>query len=207
MIKAILFDIDGVLLDSKAANTLWYQNILEAYGYGRPSEKEVHKVISLTVKDALKRLTKEKSKEKMKKVIKAGPQFNYPYAMLKADKDIEKVIGELSKKYLLGIVTHRRRSDIKDVFRISRIKKYFRVFISVEDFSRPKPAPDPLLVAASKLKVKPAECIYVGDSLVDVKASRAARMRFIGYSRKRMRGANATVDSFKSLIPAITKLD
>ena len=54
IIKAIIFDIDGVLLDSGRANALFLQNVVEDGGYRRPAKREADKVFNRTLLDGLR---------------------------------------------------------------------------------------------------------------------------------------------------------
>ena len=207
MIKAVLFDIDGVLLDSKDANIEFLKNLLRESGYKIPSKKEILKVFNLTMWDAIKFLTKERSERKIREVWKLGCKLRYPIEKLKLPKHLKEVIESLSCKYKLGIVTSRIRKGAQQFFQVSGMQKYFDVVVSFEDYSRPKPNPEPLLIATKKLKVKPEEAIYVGDSETDVKAAKAAGMKVIIYSKKCLKDADSCVNSFKKIPFAIEKIE
>lgn len=207
MIKAVLFDIDGVLLDSKDANLKFLQDLMKESGYKISSKKEIQKVFHLTMWDAIKFLTKEKSERKIRKIWKLGCKLRYPMEKLKLPKHLKEVIKRLSRKYKLGIVTSRIRKGVQQFFQVSGTEKYFDVVVSFEDYSRPKPHPEPLLVATKKLKVKPEETVYIGDSETDVKAAKAAGMRVIIYSKKCFKDADLNVNSFEKIPFAIKKIE
>jgi pyrophosphatase PpaX len=205
MIKAILFDLDGVLLDSKKANIKFYQNLLKKSGYRRPSDKEVLKVFHLTMEEAIKVLTKEKSDYKIKKVWQMGHRTRYPTRLVSMPEHSKDVIKALSKDYKLGIVTGRIRKGIDRFFRFSGLRKYFDVAVSFEDYKKPKPNPEPLLVALKKLRLSSEEAVYIGDSSSDIKAAKAAKMKVIAYP-KRIESADFNLRNFKDLSKAIEKM-
>ena len=184
MIKAILFDIDGVLVDSKDTNTKFYQDLLKESGYKTPPKKEASKVFYMTMWDGIKFLTKEKSERKIRKIWNLGHKFRYPIEMVKIPKHSKKVIKSLSRKYKLGIVTSRIREGVQEYFRLSKMQKYFDIVVSFEDFTKPKPHPESLLIAVKKLKIRPEEAVYIGDSELDVKAAKSAGMHCIGFRYK-----------------------
>ena len=86
------------------------------------------------------------------------------------------------------------------------LKSYFKADVAYEDTKKHKPFPEPLILAAKKLKVKPEETVYIGDSESDMKAAKAAGMKFVFYSRKRLKGADVQVKSFNEIPDVVAKL-
>jgi len=205
MIKAILFDIDGVLLDSKEANALFFQDLLEKAGYKRPSKGEVLNIFHMTMWDTIKFLSKEKSEERIKKAWLIGCKMKYPMNLLSMPKHSKEVIKILSKNYKLGIVTSRIRRGIDRFFEFSKLRKYFDITVSFEDYTKPKPDPESLLVALKRLKINPDEAVYIGDAESDVKAAKASGMKVITYPKK-LKGADAILRNFKNLPSIIESL-
>ncbi len=206
--KAILFDMDGVLIDSKRANRIFYQNLLEHFGYKRPAAKAVDALFGLTLSDAIRALAKGAPESKLNEIytVALRDEISYPYNLVKpTDKEEGKILETLSKVYILGIVTNSDATDLK--YAASFLKPdSFKVIITAEDFSRPKPDPEPLLLAAKKLGVEPNECVYIGDLETDMEAARAAGMRFILYSRKPAGYAVAKAGSFTDILKAVVAL-
>ena len=205
MIKAIIFDIDGVLLDSRKANIKFFQNLLDKSGYKVPSDKEVSKVFHMTMWDTIKFLTKEKSEDRIKKAWQLGCKMSYPMELLRMPKYSKEAIKILSKDYKLGIVTGRIRRGVDRFFQFSKLRKYFNVIVSFEDYKKPKPDPESLLVALKKLKMSSDEAVYIGDSESDIKAAKAANMKVIIYP-KRLKGADFVLRNFKNLPSVIERL-
>lgn len=207
MIKAVLFDVDGVLIDSRNANATFFEALLEKAGYPKPERSKVQQCFHLPMRDTIKRLIQSDEKEEIERVRKLGHDLSiYPKHLVKVPKGIEPVLQSLSKKYKLGIVTSRTSIGVDDVFLMVNIKPYFDVVVTFEDYRQPKPHPEPLVTAAKKLKVEPAEAIYVGDSETDVRAAKRAGMKVIYLSRNKHDGADITVSPFGQIAKAVTKL-
>jgi pyrophosphatase PpaX len=79
----------------------------------------------------------------------------------------------------LGVVSCKRRALVEAELEAAALRQYFEVVIGYEDVVPPKPAPDPLLAAIDRLRLSRANVIYVGDSMVDLQAGRAARVRTV----------------------------
>jgi pyrophosphatase PpaX len=78
---------------------------------------------------------------------------------------------------LLGVVTAKRLQTAMEGLNLFDLAPYFDTVVTLEDTDRHKPSPDPLLVAAQRLNIRPEEAIYVGDARVDIEAGHAAGMR------------------------------
>jgi pyrophosphatase PpaX len=76
----------------------------------------------------------------------------------------------------LGVVTAKRRVTAELAFANVPLGHLFETVVGGDETARHKPDPEPLLLAAERLRVAPGECAYVGDSPFDVKAARTAGM-------------------------------
>ena len=201
MIKALVFDIDGVLIDSFDANLKFFQDLLSKAGYKPPTKKEYSPIFHLSMLDVIRICTKSSDEKEIKRVWEMGRsrKVKYPIFLLKTTKDLEKTIIELSGKYLLGIVTNRVKEGIYKIPVLSRLKKYFQITVAYQDTVNHKPHPDPLLLACKKLGVNPDEAVYVGDAQSDIIAAKAAGMKVIFFSQVTNKNADATTSQFQKL--------
>jgi phosphoglycolate phosphatase len=90
----------------------------------------------------------------------------------------EAVEGLKAAGMTIGIVSTKLRRRIERILDRHGLGRAFDVIVGAEDVARHKPAPDALLLAASRLGVDPGETLYAGDSLVDAEAARQARTPF-----------------------------
>ena len=140
----------------------------------------------------------------MARVYAIALKTKYAVKKQKVAPDSKRIITKLDKKYKLGVVSGRVKEGIEEYFKACNIKKYLSVCIGFEDYKRPKPSPEPLLIALKRLKVRPKETVYIGDADSDVKAARATKVKVIAFPKK-LKGANAHMTSFKQL-PALLKV-
>src|SRR3989337_2843243 len=201
MIKVVIFDVDGVLLDSWEANIKFYQLLLEESGYNVPSRKEIEGVFHLPMLDAIRQLAQETSDVRVREVweMGRGRKVRYPTELLKIPEHSRDVVDTLNKTYRLAIVTSRVRLGVEDYFMVSGLKQYFTVVVSYEDYTHPKPHPEPLLLALQKLKVKAGEPVYIGDTETDIQAAKAAGINIIVYSVRPFEWADLWISSFDEL--------
>jgi len=189
-IRCAIFDLDGTLIDSVPAYFQLMATILETIGLP-PAPKQL--VSEFMTGGGLKIIEKhippelQHQKEQIiKKFMMVGRQSSQS-----AFKDRVRVFGGVHPLFIrlsalkipIGIVTSTERAYIDRKLRPlekAGLTKYLDAVIAIEDAPRKKPAPDPLLVCSERLGVGVENCIYVGDSHVDIRAANAAGMKAIG---------------------------
>jgi pyrophosphatase PpaX len=100
----------------------------------------------------------------------------------------------------LAVVTSKRNSLAERGLGIFGLERHFELLIGADDTELHKPHPAPLLLAAKRLGLSPADCAYVGDSPYDMQAARAAGMPAIAalwgmFERQRLLGAGAEYEA------------
>lgn len=203
MIRAILFDCDGVLLDSFEANYAFYVSFMKENGYKVPTKEMYRKRFHLSLFDVVKSLLPKKPQEEIDRLVTIGRKLareRYRNDLMKIPNGLEEVIKTLRKQYKIGLVTSRIRGRVFFVPKLAPFEKYFQTKIYYEDTVKHKPDPEPLLLAAKKLRVKPEECIYIGDSHTDRVAADAAGMKIILYNKTKPDGDVPWTPEFKNLL-------
>jgi len=208
MIKAVIFDVDGVLIDSFEANLKFYQDLSVKAGYKKPTREEYSKLFHATLTDVIKVLTKSKDEKEIKRIWEMGKNrvVRYPDELISVSKDLDKVLDSLKEKYTLAIVTSRLKGGIKKLPQLAKYESLFKTIIYYDDTQNHKPHPDPLLLAVKKLGIKPNEAVYIGDAETDLQASKAAGMKIIIYGKIKHKGADKHTDSFNQLPGLIKQL-
>ena len=196
MIKAVLFDMDGVIVDSAEANAKYFSDMLNYNGHNIVLTTEMYrrKYYPMTGFDILKSFLPSVSDEKLNDMLKNFSYSGYEKFM-KLQTGIMETLESLSRRYKLGVVTNRRKLGTELVLKNFDLGRYFLVIMSREDVNNPKPHPEPLLKALEKLKVEPEESIYVGDNDVDVRAAKAANVKVIIFSENSIKDADYNVNS------------
>ncbi|WMJ87620.1 GNAT family N-acetyltransferase [Anaerocolumna sp. MB42-C2] len=185
MLKAVIFDMDGVLVDSEpqharaavlALQSLGYQVTID-YCYGFIGSTTIH-MLETMIKDYNISLSSaelyEVYKETLNNLIKTEGYEPIPYT-----KDL--ILDLYHNGIKLAIASSSTIKEITAVAEAFGIKEYFTKLISGTTVSHPKPAPDIFLKAAKELGVNPDECIIVEDSYNGVCAANSAGMPVIGF--------------------------
>lgn len=90
---------------------------------------------------------------------------------------INETVAELKRRgFRLGIVSSKLRAGVERGLRLFALEEFFEVIIAADDVTRHKPHPEPLWRALEKFEAAPHSALYVGDSIHDIAAGRAANM-------------------------------
>jgi len=172
--KLILFDLDGVLIDSKKNMEMAWQVVQEKMNVPVAFE-EYFKHIGKPFKNIMEALELDAWTYEIESLFKEQSILNidevnfYP--------NVETVLSQLGKTYQLGIITSKDRERTGLI--LSRLNNKFEVVATPNDALRGKPAPDHLLHAMAIRNVDPSETIYIGDMEVDLVAARRAKIDYI----------------------------
>lgn len=205
MPKAILFDIDGVLLDTHAANTAFYQKLMEATGYPSPTAEDTRKHFHLSLHDSIRQYSGETDEKKVTEILAIAKTLWYPLELMKVPKDAQRVVRALAKTSTLGLVTSRIRRGIDAFYEVFGHEELFSVAVAAEDCQNLKPHPEPILRALKALDVSPKDAVYVGDMPSDIEAAKAAKVRVILMSGQKHPGADAYVQAFSELLAEVSR--
>ena len=179
-LKAILFDLDGVIVDSFDA---WYGAINELrkkYNLSYLTKDEYRKKAwSIPIEIVTKTYFPGRDPGKVTKECLSLMSKNL--SEIKLLPGVKKVLYEIKKKkHKIGLVTNSYRTLISKILKYHEIEKYFDVKVTADDVEKPKPYPDPILKACEKLNVMPDETIFVGDTKIDYQAGKSAGSFVVG---------------------------
>ncbi len=179
-VEAILFDLDGVLVDSLDAWFYVFNDTLKSFRLRTLSKEEFAKYFGAPIESDMKRYFIGKT---IKEVItQHNKNFKRRKNLVKLFPDSTKTLQNLkNKKIKLGLLSNSTKFIVTTILNHFKIKKYFKVIITLEDVKRRKPAPDMILKACRMLKVTPKNTILVGDTKNDMIAGRRAKCVTVGY--------------------------
>jgi beta-phosphoglucomutase len=180
---ALIFDLDGVVIDSMPTHTLAWERYLEANGidpgdvearmHGKRNDDLVRDLFGAHLSDSAV-FEHGAAKERLfREMIGAT-------LMEKLVPGIREFLAEASKIGPLAMGTNAEPANVDFTLNGAGIRQYFRVIVDGSQVSRAKPAPDVYLRGAELLGVDPANCIVFEDSPVGIEAARAAGMRVVG---------------------------
>lgn len=208
MIQAVLFDIDGVLIDSFEANFAFLRELIEKAGYRFVSREKYTKMFHMTMEHIIAEVTQSNDSNEIARILQMGKDRAVPYReeLLTISDSLRSTIEVLSAKYVLGIVTSRIRNGIFTLSALRDLESFFKVVVCFEDTDKHKPDPTPLLLACKRLNIASTEAVYVGDMQTDIDAANAAGMQSIAFTRQPLLGARAQCSEMSELPATLDKL-
>ncbi|WP_455479706.1 HAD family hydrolase [Bartonella sp. B23] len=188
-IDLIIFDCDGVLVDSEYLAAKIGSQLLKQIGYEISPKGLSERYAGLVFRDILKQVEQETGKpvsahliDKMSNLFRAQITTD-----LRALDGIREAIEIIQTRYPYCICSNAQSIDIKDM--LSAVNLYdlfddkYKIFSAPEvGTKKTKPAPDVFLFAAQQLYAEPANTIVIEDSIHGVHAASAAGMRVIGFT-------------------------
>ena len=182
--KLIIFDVDGVLINSKKNMRLAFYNMCKKNKINHLKFNQYFKKVGIPFPDIMKKLGILNNLSILKK-----DYFRFSLLHRKEIKPYKKVYDTLKileKNYKIAIVTSKAKKNTDNFLKFFFPKVKFDMVCSPNRNLKPKPSPDMLLNVCRKLKVQAAKSVYVGDTFFDYKASKSSKMKFIfakyGYS-------------------------
>lgn len=210
-ITAVIFDLDGTVLDNEDEYGASFKKVLEALGAKNISdfpqtggigvEENWPKLLEkyhVTTNKTVEELSVETQQEYLKLL---------PKVTLK--KDLEIFIKELKEKGIkTGLATSNVWTILEKVFESLPIENYFDSVTTGEEVVNKKPAPDLFLIAADKLDVKPKECLVIEDAPSGIEAARDAGMKVVAIARnnklaEELKDADLVIRDYNQLSPKL----
>ena len=187
MIQAVVFDLDGVLLDSEQ---LWddvREGLARERG-GRWHEGAQAEMMGMSSREwsvymhdriGLPEPPDEISAEVVQRMLE---RYRHELPLIPGAVD---AVERIAARWPLGLASSSNRELIDAALEAAALARHFRVTVSSEEVERGKPAPDVYLEAARRLEVAPEHCAAIEDSQNGIRSGKAAKMRVIAIPNPR----------------------
>jgi HAD superfamily hydrolase (TIGR01509 family) len=176
-LQAILFDFDGVLLDTEPVHCACWAAVLAPYGLSLTWEYYRHRCIGIDDRDMLRTLARQadppRDWDRLWALYPAKKQlFQARMAAPPFEPSLAGMLRGLHRQFKLAVVSSSSCTEIEPLLVAGGIRRHFDTIVGGEDVSRHKPAPDPYLLAAARLGVETA--LVLEDSAAGIASGRAA---------------------------------
>lgn len=214
MIKAVIFDMDGVITDSERSRFEQLKPLLAAKGI-KIKQSHYKKMVGVrTIVFLKENFGKILPQDDLDEIYnqRLSAFWADPKKFIHALPFAQAAVKKLAANFKLAIASSAGEKEIRLVLTHLGIIKNFSQIIGAQSIKRPKPAPDVYLAALQKLKLSPQSCIAVEDSPVGVRAAKAAGLICIGVTstspKKDLQkaGADLVIKSLQQLTPKIIGL-
>ena len=183
MTKAVIFDWDGTLADTKKAVVQSFQKVLGEAGCV-VSDEFIERRMGIgtkkTIKEAFIEFDMQFDDEMLENLAREKIKIQASLTeIVDLFEGAAELLEELQGRAKIALATMSSRKVVDKILAEKRIKTYFDVVVSADEIVEPKPDPEVFRVSAKKLGVDPEDCVVVEDSVFGVRAAKAAEMKCI----------------------------
>jgi beta-phosphoglucomutase len=189
MLKAIIFDCDGVIADTEPLHLATAKAVLKEEGIIISDEQYFNEYLALDDRGCFTRAFanhgRTLAREQLAELILRKASYVEPLmeARLQIFPGVADFIERVAARFPIAIASGARRDEIDLILRHGNIADYFPIIISTEDVANSKPDPEAFLSAwkliaeASDQEIEPKNCLVIEDSVHGVHAAHAAGMK------------------------------
>jgi len=200
VIKAVLFDFDGVIVDSFEAWRSAVNDALLFFSHDPISPERFRKEFwGIELRESIKKLGLGEEAVEM-----ANRNYFRHLDKVRLKEDVREVLEEVRKRCKTALVTNTPREIISFLLKSFQLENLFEAVVTGDEVKLGKPHPDGVLKTCEILGVKPEEAVLVGDTRSDVLAGRSAGCRAViglGVS------ADFTISSLIELLEVLKVID
>jgi phosphoglycolate phosphatase len=211
IIRAVLFDLDGTLVDSLEDLTDAVNHIRDAFSHPRLAVDAVRQKVGKGARHLVQQVLPDASEAGVDRALKLFLEFNRLHI---ADKSrlfpgIREILHELAARgILMAVISNKNEALSALLLENLGIHNLFESVTGGDTYRERKPSPLPLLNVADRLGIPLNECVMVGDSINDIRAGQQANIASIGCtwgygSREELAGADILAHSPHELLEVI----
>lgn len=208
MIKAVLFDLNGIIIDDEHIHELAFRETVAAYGINLTHEDYLECCAGKTDKAGYESMATKFSVElpvldlldaKSKMYLQLFPSHKKTYP------GVLECIYQLSKTYRLALTSSASRAEVELVTQEYKIADLFEVRVTAEDIVRGKPDPEPYVKTARLMNLLPEFCVAIEDSKSGITSAKSAGCYCIAVTTTRSADALSAADKVVTSFDEITE--
>ncbi|MGD9948793.1 MAG: HAD family hydrolase [Desulfobulbus sp.] len=200
MLKLVVFDCDGVMFSSRESNRAYYNHILQHFGCPSMDAAELEYAHIHNVNNSIRHIFRNHKQFSIDQVNTYRESLDYtPYLQfMEMEPDLIDFLQTIKPQYHIAISTNRTDTmdNILDTF---DLRSWFDMVVTASTAPRPKPAPDGLQMILDHFQVRPAETIYIGDSVIDQEHCAGVGVDLIAFRNNEL-NARYWVNSFLEIL-------
>ena len=203
--KAIIFDMDGVLVDSMPDHAEAWKQAFEASDI-KIDRRDIYELEGSNheqvVELIFRRFGRNPSHEDILELSRRKIEIFNRIKNVRPFEGINELLSVLARKYKLAVVSGSDRGTVHEIID-TFFPGIFQVIIDGDDVQKSKPDPEPYLKAVEKLGVPKEQCLVIENAPLGIRSAKSAGLRCIAIptylDRERMKEADVIVDSHREL--------
>jgi HAD superfamily hydrolase (TIGR01509 family) len=197
-IKAIIYDCDGVLFDSRDSNEAYYNHILEHFGQPPLTEEHRHTIQFLTAGEVMALIFAGTDLLDDALAYEKTLDNDRFIPLIHVEPNTREVLTHLRQKYRTAIATNRGKS-LRPLLAYHGLTAMFDMIVSSYDVSQPKPHPECLNIIVKHFRLTADEALYIGDNEIDQVLCKKAGVPFIAYKNTSLQAVHYIGDHLELL--------
>lgn len=215
-VKIIIFDFDGVILDSENSHFIAFNEGLKNLNINISEDEYYSKYISLDDRGVITNVVNDKNisvtNEEIDMIIKNKNDY-FESRLIDNSKlfpGVEELIIQLSKNFVLSIGSGANRSEIIKTLKNNNIYDYFEIIVSADEVNNPKPNPETYNRVLDNINTdfNINEIIVIEDSPGGIEAAKSAGLKCIAitntFDNKQLRKADIIVSNYEDILKYLT---
>lgn len=218
MMRAMIFDMDGVIADTEPTHLKAFQKVLAEAGCPLTDQEYYAKYLAMDDRTCFEAVLRANGRPVDPVVIKHLVEQKSRYfdeAMkerMMIYPGVEAFVRKAAQKYLLAVASGARRLEVEYILKKAKVRDQFTATVSADDVTRGKPDPESFWRVLTLLnerrlegsaEIRPEECLVLEDSIHGVAAAHAAGMKCLAvttsYAARDLAEADLVIDSFVGL--------
>lgn len=176
-VKALIFDIDGTVIDTMPIHFKSWQTVAQNYGFEYP-EQLFLKYAGMSTGSIVARLnTEQRLALDPEEIIKTKNATYLKLAVqIKPIRPVLRIVTEHHGKLPMALGTGECRSVATVNIQAAGLEKYFQIMVTADEVTHPKPDPETFIKCAELMRVDPKDCQVFEDGDLGLEAARRAGM-------------------------------
>ncbi|MDN5324445.1 MAG: beta-phosphoglucomutase [Thermosipho sp. (in: thermotogales)] len=205
MLKAVIFDMDGVITDTVPIHFKAWKKMFENHGYNFDFQTYKEKVDGKPRLDGISSVATDASSKELIKMANEKQSYFLEFVEEDPPKVFEDTMNliKILKNNNIKIAVASSSKNTKFILEKIGILDLFETVVTGFDFKKGKPNPEIFLIASERLGIHPKNCVVIEDSIEGIKAGNNAGMKTIGIARhgneKELSHATVVVNSLNDI--------
>lgn len=204
-IQAVIFDLDGVIVNSNPAIEEFWKNLADSHGLSLTEPLIREWIHGRKIGDTLSGIFRHLSEKQLEEIRESAYQFDQHMTPGPIPGIVSFVQSLQALQIPTGIVTSSHHSRMLAMIRQLGLQDQFSHFVTAHDVTRGKPDPEPYLTMSAKMKIATEHCLVFEDAISGIQSATGAGMHAIGIGKKNARtdltlhGARDVIEHYSAI--------